>query len=101
MWEWLVNNEQTFINQWRVKSNNALFNLNNTIANIDLQHHNVRTSSVCKECFDELLAQLVCLPNLPEELCRKTIVEIYYEQAVFNNQIWNNMNQTLFSQLNS
>ena len=52
-------------------------------------------------CFDELLAQLVCLPNLPEELCRKTIVEIYYEQAVFNNQIWNNMNQTLFSQLNS
>lgn len=101
MWEWLVNNEQTFINQWRVKSNNALFNLNNTIVNIDLQHHNVRTSSVCKECFNELLAQLVCLPNLPEELCRKTIVEIYYEQAVFNNLIWNNMNQTLFSQLNS
>ena len=54
----------------------------------------------CKECFNELIAQLACDPNLPDELCRKTIVEIYYENAVFNNPMWRNINQKLYCQLN-
>ena len=53
-----------------------------------------------QECFSELLEQLVSIPILPEEICRKSIVEIYYEQAIFNNRAWIEMNKTLFSQLN-
>ena len=86
--------------QWQIKSNNALFQLNNSIINIDTSHNQARSSSACKECFNELIAQLACDPNLPEELCRKTIVEIYYENAVFNNPMWHNINQKLYCQLN-
>ena len=100
IWEWLVANEQTFVTQWRIKTNNALFQLNNSINNIDNIHNNVRSSRSCKECFSELLEQLVSISILPEETCRKSIVEIYYEQAIFNDRAWTGMNQTLFSQLN-
>ena len=71
-----------------------------SINDIDNNHNNVRTSKSCKECFRELIEQLVSIPPLPEEICRKIIVEIYYEQAIFNDQAWTGMNQTLFSQLN-
>lgn len=100
IWGWLVDNEQVFLRQWQIKSNNALFQLNNSIINIDTSHNQARSSSVCKECFNELIAQLACDPILPEELCRKTIVEIYYENAVFNNPMWHNINQKLYCQLN-
>ena len=100
IWGWLVDNEQVFLRQWQIKSNNALFQLNNSIINIDTSHNQARSSSVCKECFNELIAQLACDPILPEELCRKTIVEIYYENAVFNNPMWRNINQKLYCQLN-
>lgn len=100
MWDWLVANEQAFVTQWRIKTNNNLFQLNDSINHIDNNHNNARTSRVCKDCFGELLEQLVIIPILPEETCRKIIVEIYYEQTVFNDQMWTGMNQTLFSQLN-
>lgn len=100
IWDWLVNNENTFLSQWKIKTNNPLFQLQNSINNIDNNHRNVRTSNGCKECFRELLIQLVSNPNLPEETCRKIIVEIYYEQAVFTNPIWNSLNHDLFHQLN-
>ena len=100
MWDWLVANEQLFVSQWQIKTNNALFLLNDSINDIDNNHNNVRTSKSCKECFRELIEQLVSIPPLPEEICRKIIVEIYYEQAIFNDQAWTGMNQTLFSQLN-
>lgn len=100
IWEWLVNNEQTFVKQWQIKTNNALFQLHNSIINIDINHNQARSSSSCKECFNELIAQIKCISILPEELCRKIVVEIYYEQAVFNEPIWHNINQNLFRQLN-
>ena len=100
IWSWLVDNEQIFVTQWQKKTKNTLFQLNKSISNIDNNHRAVRSSKVCKECFGELLEQLVYIPSLSEEICRKRIVEIYYEQAVFNNPIWNNINQTLFFQLN-
>ena len=100
IWEWLVDNEQVFLRQWQTKSNNALFQLNDSINNIDITHRRARTSSVCKECFNELIAQLVCAPNLPEELCRKTIIDIYYENAVFNDPMWRDINRKLYCQLN-
>lgn len=100
IWDWLVNNEQTFLNQWRIKSNNTMFQLHNSISNINAHHNNARSSSSCKECFNELIAQLICAPILSEEICYMKVVEIYYEQAVFNNDIWIKMNQILFEQLN-
>lgn len=100
IWEWLVNHEQLFMTHLRNKINDALFQLNDTIATIDAHHHHARSSKSCKESFNELIEQLVSLPNISEEICRKTIVEIYYEHAVFNNPIWNNMRQTLYLQLN-
>jgi len=99
MWDWLVVNEQTFLEQWRIKTNNNLFWLNNSIKYIDNVHNNERSSKVCKDCFSDLLDQLKS-STLPEESCRKKIVEIYYEQAIFNDKIWEDINQTLFSQLN-
>lgn len=100
MWEWLVDNEGLFLEQWRKKSNNVLFSLKDTINNIDSIHNHSRSSNSCKECFKKLLAQLISTPDFPDEICRKTIVEIYYECAVFPNSIWENINQTLFYQLN-
>lgn len=101
MWDWLTKNEQLFLTQWRMKTRNALFQLQTQIANIDLNHKHARSSSSCKECFNDLLAQLIRVPDLPDEVCRNTIVEIYYEQAVFNSPNWSVMNQKLYSQLNS
>ena len=101
IWDWLVNNEHAFLNQWRIKTNNALFQLNSSINNIDSIHNHARTSDSCKKCLNDLLVQLVSVPDYPEEVCRMTIVEIYYEQAVFNNQMWAGMNHNLYSQLNS
>lgn len=100
IWEWLVNNENTFLSQWKIKTNNPLFQLQNSINTIDNNHRNVRTGKGCKDCFKDLLIQLVSNPNLPEEISREKIVEIYYEQAVFTDPIWNNINNTLCSQLN-
>jgi len=100
IWDWLVKNEHTFLIQWQIKSNNSLFRMNNTINQIDIIHNHARSSSSCKECFNELLNQLVCVPDYPEEVCRMKLVEIYYEQAIFNNQMWAGMNQKLYSQLN-
>jgi hypothetical protein len=100
IWDWLVANEQTFVTQWRIKANNALFQLTVSINSIDNNHRQIRTSKVCKECFSELIKQLVSIPNLLEETCRQKIVEIFYEQTVFNNSMWTGMDQTLFSQLN-
>ena len=80
---------------------NGVSVVTNKIANIDLNHNHARSSNSCKECFNDLLAQLIRVPDLPDEVCRNTIVEIYYEQAVFNSPIWSVMNQKLYSQLNS
>jgi predicted ATPase len=101
IWDWLVNNEHAFLNQWRIKTNNALFQLNSSINNIDSIHNHARKSDCCKKCLNDLLVQLVSVPDYPEEVCKMIIVEIYYEQAVFNNQMWAGMNQNLYSQLNS
>lgn len=100
MWDWLVNNEKVFLRQWQIKSKNILFLLNIFINSIDNLYHNERTSNSCKKCFNELLAQLVHDPDFPEAICRKMIVEIYYEQAIFNSPMWSGINQTLFAQLN-
>lgn len=100
IWDWLTNNEQVFISQWRLKINNTLFQLNNSIANIDNEHHGERTSKSYKKCIKELLTQLTNDPNFTEKFCRKTIVEIFYEQAVFSNpELWKTINETLFYQL--
>ena len=100
IWDWLVANEKSFLKQWQIKTSNPLFQLNKSITNIDNIHRNQRSSKVCKDCFGELLQQLILTPSFPEETCRKTIVEIYYEQAVFNNPIWVVINKELYSQLN-
>ena len=100
IWDWLVNNEPVFLRYWRIKSNNTLFQLNNSIYSIDSRHNHTRSSDSCKKCMNELLNQIVSMPDYSEDVCRKTIVDIYYEQAVFNNQIWAGINHNLYNQLN-
>ena len=100
IWQWIVNNEQIFLEQWRNKTGNPLFQLNNSISYIDESHHHVYTSDSCKMCIKSLLSQLVCTPEFSEEDCMKIVIEIYYCQAVFNSTIWQELNQKLYQQLN-